>query len=1131
MARKIPKKSQSKNKLKTKAKLRLSFTNCADHNLDMEQGSSSRSCVGIPQSADAQKTREVSDIVGISVINLDTIVDVDEIIPPSEEVPETTAEAEEIVPPSNEGPEADWTEVRGKKSPTAGQNLLQLTNEDVESEVQFWDTVVVCYVLGGNPPWESIEGFIRKIWGIYKFDKISFLPNGVFLERVKAVPIWLRLCGLPLKFWGKSSLEKLAGLLGKFLKRDGATEDKTRLGFARLLVEVEVGQAFPDKLHFRDEKGKEISILVEYEWKPSFCDTCKSIGHTKEMCKKRVIGPNPNPPVVKKIWRVIPKLPVTVRVSQTPKPPEVPFGGPTFHNSALITPVTVRQQVSRREFVRAGSSSPVKTYVEAITENSNMSGSQEQLEGRQEDPTGIGLHWEGINNNNLHNGGRVWVIWDPQTFGVTLIQKTAQAITVSVTELAIGDTFNFTDVYGSNDDEERNELWEHLREMHDQYKGREVTWARIANFKGCVNYCGLTDIKGQGTFFTWNNKQVPASRGFSRIDRFMVNADWLDVYPDGYAHFLPEGLFDHNPCVCYRRLTRMRRKNQFKYYNMWSLAPDFKNVVKDSWTQTVLGTLMYILVSKLKNLKAPLKSLNRNGFSDVDKAAGIARSLLEEIQIQLHNNPGDHVLSNAEREAADTYRHLCKVQYSFLSQKAKVDWLKFGDENTNTCDGIEKAFLDYYKSLLGTFLPTVPVHVPTVRTGRVVTEAPKLSNPVSVLDFRPIACCNTIYKTVAKVICKRLSRVLPDIVSESQGGFIKGRNFVENVLICQDLVRLYNRKAASPRCMIKIDLRKAYDSVEWLFLEQMMGALQFPQKFIDMVMMCVTSPSYSMNVNGNHFGFFPGKRGLRQGDPLSPLLFALCMEYLSRILGVVAQQDSFKFHPLCAPLRLNHLLIEDDLLLFCKGTDVSIMWMLRAFSTFSAASGLTHNKAKSEMYFNGVPTSKIDPILQVSGFHRGSLPFKYLGVPISSKRLSKNEGYKLAERIVARIRGWGAKHLSYTGRLTLVNAVLNNLHTYWASIFLIPSNIMNKITSICRNYLWSGSSDYKKVPNISWSTCCLPKNEGVLGIKEAKVWNKALLGNWSWKKLTHIMETFKQAYTNNNWLNTTAEYTVYAGYD
>ncbi|XP_074291288.1 uncharacterized protein LOC141618066 [Silene latifolia] len=84
-------------------------------------------------------------------------------------------------------------------------------------------------------------------------------------ERVQFVPIWLRLCGLPLKFWSKSSLEKLAGLIGKFVKRDGAIEDKTRLGYARLLGKVEIGQNFPDKLHFKYKIGKEVSILVEYE--------------------------------------------------------------------------------------------------------------------------------------------------------------------------------------------------------------------------------------------------------------------------------------------------------------------------------------------------------------------------------------------------------------------------------------------------------------------------------------------------------------------------------------------------------------------------------------------------------------------------------------------------------------------------------------------------------------------------------------------------------------------------------------------------------------------------------------------------------------------------------------------------
>ncbi|XP_074277491.1 uncharacterized protein LOC141601122 [Silene latifolia] len=161
------------------------------------------------------------------------------------------------------------------------------------------------------------------------------------------------------------------------------------------------------------------------------------------------------------------------------------------------------------------------------------------------------------------------------------------------------------------------------------------------------------------------------------------------------------------------------------------------------------------------------------------------------------------------------------------------------------------------------------------------------------------------------------------------------------------------------------------------------------------------------------------------------------------------------------------LAVNDDLLLFCKGDAVSIMWILRVFSTFSAASSLSMNKTKLEIYFNVVNNETMESILQVSGFHTGALPFKYLGVPISSKKLTKSKEKKLTDRIVARIRGWGTRHLSYAGRVVLVNSVLTTLHSYWASLFLLSSRLMNKINAICRNSLWSGTSEFKKVPNIS----------------------------------------------------------------
>ncbi|XP_074305844.1 uncharacterized protein LOC141641066 [Silene latifolia] len=162
----------------------------------------------------------------------------------------------------------------------------------------------------------------------------------------------------------------------------------------------------------------------------------------------------------------------------------------------------------------------------------------------------------------------------------------------------------------------------------------------------------------------------------------MVNSDWLALYPEAYAHFFPEGLFYHNPSVCFRRSSRARRRTPFRYYNMWSLAPDFKEVVQGAWNQTVNGTLMFQLVTKLKKLKSSLKVLNRNCFSDVEKSVGVAKALLDDIQIQMHHNPTDYTILASESEAAESYRHLCRIKHNFLSQKAKVGWIKFGDENT-----------------------------------------------------------------------------------------------------------------------------------------------------------------------------------------------------------------------------------------------------------------------------------------------------------------------------------------------------------------------------------------------------------------------------------------------------------------
>ncbi|KAL9230937.1 hypothetical protein vseg_006225 [Gypsophila vaccaria] len=222
------------------------------------------------------------------------------------------------------------------------------------------------------------------------------------------------------------------------------------------------------------------------------------------------------------------------------------------------------------------------------------------------------------------------------------------------------------------------------------------------------------------------------------------------------------------------------------------------------------------------------------------------------------------------------------------------------------------------------------------------------------------------------------------------------------------------------------------------------------------------------------------------------------MEYLSRILHLVGDSEDFRFHPKCKALKLNHLCFADDLVMFCTGHLPSMKLMISGFLAFSAASGLVMNSEKSEGFFNGIPQDKVMEFLLCLGFKQGHLPFKYLGVPISPNRLSVMECHKLVELMVARIRGWSSRRLSYAGWVTLVKSVLMALHTYWAQIFLLPMIVLKEVEAICRNYLWEGHEHYTKSPPVAWSEVCKSKKTGGLGLRDIKAWNVAAVGKLAW---------------------------------
>ncbi|GJY93449.1 putative RNA-directed DNA polymerase [Tanacetum coccineum] len=359
----------------------------------------------------------------------------------------------------------------------------------------------------------------------------------------------------------------------------------------------------------------------------------------------------------------------------------------------------------------------------------------------------------------------------------------------------------------------------------------------------------------------------------------------------------------------------------------------------------------------------------------------------------------------------------------------------------------------------------------------IIALIPKVKSPTRVNDYRPISCCNVLFKCISKIIANRIKHSLKILISPNQSTFIPGRSITDNILLTQELMHNYHLDRGTPRCAFKVDIQKAYDTVDWEFLHEVLHGFGFHARMIAWIMECVTTTSYSICVNGSLHGYFRGKRGLRQGDPLSPYLY-------------------------CSKLELINLCFVDDLFLFAYGDVNSASIIKEALEEFKDASGLTPSLPKSTTYFCNVLNHIKLSILQILPFEEGKLPVKYLGVPLVSSRLMIRDCNELLDRVQIRIQDWKNKSLSVAGRLQLIRSVLGAIHIYWASVFIIPSRVLLNIEQLMRGFLWCHGSLKKGKSKVAWEVVCLPRKEGGLGIRRLEVFNSALMIAHVWKLLS-----------------------------
>ena len=193
---------------------------------------------------------------------------------------------------------------------------------------------------------------------------------------------------------------------------------------------------------------------------------------------------------------------------------------------------------------------------------------------------------------------------------------------------------------------------------------------------------------------------------------------------------------------------------------------------------------------------------------------------------------------------------------------------------------------------------------------------------------------------------------LSNLVNLNQSAFIPSRSISENVLLAQEIVRDYHKEKGNPHCTLKIYLMKVHDLVNWDFIIYILHCFSFPKKFLSWIKECITSPKFSICLNETLVGYFKGKKGLRQGDPLSPYLFVLAMEVFSRIIAIHTSGDSsFKFHPKCLKLKFTHLCFIDELLIFSEASLKSISIIRSALLEFEDLSGLKANPSKRFFFF------------------------------------------------------------------------------------------------------------------------------------------------------------------------------------
>ncbi|XP_070018843.1 uncharacterized protein [Nicotiana sylvestris] len=411
------------------------------------------------------------------------------------------------------------------------------------------------------------------------------------------------------------------------------------------------------------------------------------------------------------------------------------------------------------------------------------------------------------------------------------------------------------------------------------------------------------------------------------------------------------GFSDHCPLSVNFDTRSQACGKPFKFLNCLASLNSFEETVQHNWRSRNGRHTMLTMENKLKKLKVALKLMNKEEFSGIDNKIQDARWRLENLQSQM-SIPGQDIeqveLERATKLELEKWSQQLQLIRPVSREEVKQALMGIDDKKAPGCDGYNSCFFKKTWHIVGEEVTAAvqeffeSADMCKAINCTTITLILKVQNLTNIRDFRPISYCTVLYKLISNVITTRMQGVMEDLVDNCQAAFVLGRLIIDNILMSHELVKGCGRENISPRCMLKIDMQKAYDSVEWL----------------------------------------------------------------------------------------------------------------------------------------------------------------YLGVPLSTKRLSTIQCEPLIEKMLNMIQSWTTKFLLYADRAVLVKSVLFATQTFWAQIFMLPKKVIQFIETMCRRFLWTGNAEPIRKALIAWEKLCSPKVAGGLNFIDVELWNEVAICKLLWNIYT-----------------------------